>query len=148
LKEENLRGKVHVKAVLCACLLALCVCAGVFAALVRPSAAAQVGTRAGRGSGAAAHLGGSGLRNHDPNLYDDFAAYDDFIVYDRNYHHDRRMHHNPHHDDCYNIYGDHNEDNPQPYDKNDPQPHHSFQADDIGRLPGAARKGGPGFGLA
>lgn len=31
---------------LCACLLALCVCAGAFAALVRPSAAAQAGTRA------------------------------------------------------------------------------------------------------
>jgi len=46
LKEENLRGKVHVKAMLCACLLVLCVCAGGFAALVSPSAAAQVGTRA------------------------------------------------------------------------------------------------------
>ncbi|MDR2686756.1 MAG: thioester domain-containing protein [Oscillospiraceae bacterium] len=46
MKEENLRRKVRVKAVLCACLLALCVCAGAFAALARPSAAAQAGARA------------------------------------------------------------------------------------------------------
>ena len=45
MKEENLRRKVHVKAALCACLLVLCVCAGVFAALVRPSAAAQASAR-------------------------------------------------------------------------------------------------------
>ena len=46
MKDKNLRRKVHAKAVLCACLLILCVCAGGFAALVRPSAAAQAGARA------------------------------------------------------------------------------------------------------
>jgi len=46
LKDETLRRKVRVKAVLCACLLVLCICAGSFAALVRPSEAAQAGARA------------------------------------------------------------------------------------------------------
>lgn len=41
--EKQLRKKVRVKAVLCACLLALCVCAGAFAAMARPAGAAQVG---------------------------------------------------------------------------------------------------------
>jgi len=46
LKNEITHRKLRVKAILCACLLALCVSAGAFAAVVRPSDAAQIGAQA------------------------------------------------------------------------------------------------------
>jgi len=48
LKEEIIRKRVRIKATLCACLLALSLCAGIFSAMINISVAAESTTiRAG-----------------------------------------------------------------------------------------------------